>query len=96
MCSVNTSITDRQREILSFLRSHRLATGQPPSSREIQRQFGFKSQNSVMNHLRALAKKGLIEQPAGRVWVCREDVIEDEMIAMPVLGQIRAGAPHLQ
>ena len=93
MCSMNTIPTDRQREVLGFLRSHRISTGQPPSTREVQRKFGFKSQNAVMNHLRALARKGLIEQPVGRVWVCREDLIEEESIALPVLGQIRAGTP---
>lgn len=59
-------LTGRQRDILSFLRKHHRITGMVPSVREIQKQFGFSSSNTVAGHLRALERKGCIQREAGK------------------------------
>lgn len=55
-------LTDRQREILSFIGQSIRERGYPPTLREIGTQFGIKSTNGVNDHLRALEKKGYLER----------------------------------
>lgn len=59
-------ITDRQREIMSFLLSQHAKSGVIASVREIQERFGFASSNAVASHLRALEQKGYIKRAAGK------------------------------
>src|SRR5258708_2922426 len=56
------ALTSRQREIYSFIRSKIQGRGYGPTVREIGLQFGIKSPNGVMCHLKALQKKGLIHR----------------------------------
>ncbi|GIW86886.1 MAG: LexA repressor [Isosphaeraceae bacterium] len=58
------SLTPRQREIYRFIRDKIQGRGYGPTVREIGAQFGIKSPNGVMCHLRALQKKGLIHREA--------------------------------
>jgi SOS-response transcriptional repressor LexA len=53
--------TAKQQEVLDFLKAYRKARGYSPSTREIQEYFGFQSQTAAVNHLKALAKKGLVK-----------------------------------
>ena len=57
-------LTSRQREIYSFIRSKIQGRGYGPTVREIGNEFGIKSPNGVMCHLKALQKKGLIHREA--------------------------------
>ena len=59
-------LTDRQREILDYVRGYAMEMGYWPSFREIQKHFGFKSTNAVMGHLRALESKGAIVRVPGQ------------------------------
>jgi hypothetical protein len=52
--------TERQLEILAFLRAYQESRGAPPALREIGEHFGIASTNGVSDHLRALHRKGLI------------------------------------
>jgi repressor LexA len=90
---MNTGITGRQQDVLTFLTSFQVSHGYPPSTREIQRHFGFKSQNAAMNHLRALARKNLIAQLGGRVWATKADEEKAATVSLPILGAIKAGQP---
>lgn len=58
-------LTDRQSEILSWIRRYVSENGYPPTIREIGKQFGIGSPNGVMCHLRAFEKKGLIVRGGG-------------------------------
>ena len=58
-------MTERQEEILEFIRQYQQDNHLPPSTRIIQRHFGFSSQNSVMSHLRALASKQQVSKLEG-------------------------------
>lgn len=56
-----TKLTRRQQEILTLIQSHMEATGSPPTRAEIAKAMGFRSPNAAEDHLRALARKGVIE-----------------------------------
>jgi len=59
-------LTDRQRQILDLIRRHIRVTGVPPTRAEIARILGFRSVNAAEDHLRALARHGVIELTRGR------------------------------
>ena len=58
--SEKPSLTSRQKEIYEFLKDKILNRGYGPTVREIGNEFGIRSPNGVMCHLKALEKKGLI------------------------------------
>jgi repressor LexA len=89
-------MTERQEEILDFIRLFQREKGVPPSSREIQRRFRLASQSTVIGHLRALANKGQIEQLAGRTWGLRAATVQAQLFEMSVYGTIPAGLPAMQ
>ena len=86
-------LTERQREMLEFLRSYQRQHGVMPSTRDIQKHFGFSSQTAAMSHLRALEKKGVIQRLAGlaRAVVFPQDLDRAEIVDVPVYGHIPAG-----
>ena len=57
---MDAKLTPRQQEILDFIRSTLEILGAPPTRMEICEAFGFASPNAAEDHLRALAKKGVI------------------------------------
>ena len=57
-------LTQRQDEIYRFLKDKILKRGYGPTVREIGAEFGIRSPNGVMCHLKALEKKGLITREA--------------------------------
>ncbi len=87
------SLTGRQAELLEYLRLYQRENGVMPSTREIQRHFGFASQTAAMSHLRALEKKGVIQRHAGkaRAVVFPADLDRAEVMDIPVFGRIAAG-----
>ena len=58
-------LTQRQQQILDLIRDHIDATGFPPTRAEIANQLGFRSANAAEEHLKALARKGVIELTSG-------------------------------
>ncbi len=98
------ALTTRQQEILSFIEHYEWRNGYWPSIREIQEQFGFKSTNAVMGHLRALEKKEMLKRIPGqaRTFCIHRphnakvpDIPADaiEVVDIPVIGDIAAGYP---
>ncbi len=85
-------LTDRQHQLVSFLRSYQRQHGVMPSTRDIQQHFGFASQTAAMSHLKALERKGAIRRLAGkaRAVVFPEDMDRDTA-DIPVFGLIPAG-----
>jgi repressor LexA len=88
-------LTARQQELLDYLRSYQRSNGVMPSTRDIQRHFGFSSQTAAMSHLRALEKKGAIRRHPhmARAVVFPEDLDRAEIVDIPVFGTIPAGMP---
>lgn len=84
-------LTGRQREVLDLIRRHLEDTGFPPTRADIARELGFRSPNAAEEHLRALARKGVIEMIAGAsrgIRLCEES-------GVPVVGRVAAGNPVL-
>jgi repressor LexA len=88
IASKDESLTERQTQLLNFLRDHQREHGVMPSTREIQRFFGFASQTAAMSHLRALEKKGVIQRYAGkaRAVVFPGDLDRPEVMNIPIYG----------
>ncbi len=61
-----TTLTEKQSAILDFIREEIKKNGFAPSTREIQRHFGFASQTAAVQHLRALESKGAIARGANK------------------------------
>jgi repressor LexA len=86
-------LTEKQEAILDYVRAVQAERGIPPTTRDIQRQFGYASQNAAMNHLRALAKKGAVEQIDGRTWGLKARLVQSQLFTIPLYGSIPAGRP---
>jgi repressor LexA len=89
-------LTERQQAVLDFIREAQQRRSIPPSTREIQRHFGFKAQNAAFCHLRALAAKGLLVQLDGRTWGLKASEVQGHLFTLPVFGTIPAGLPAMQ
>ena len=61
----HTTLTPRQQQILDLIQDAIARTGAPPTRAEIARTLGFKSANAAEEHLKALARKGVLELVSG-------------------------------
>ncbi len=86
-----TRLTPRQQEILDFIRNTLEILGAPPTRAEIATAFGFASHNAAEEHLRALAKKGVIVIEPGAA----RGIRLVEQLGLPLIGRVAAGSPML-
>jgi repressor LexA len=98
-------LTNRQEDILAFIKQFTLESGYPPTLREIGKHFQISSTFGVKRHLDALVKKGFIniESNASRgisfIRKSSDDFIErtigddDAFIKIPIIGRVAAGLP---
>jgi repressor LexA len=98
---MTANLTDRQREILELIARHIRSTGVPPTRAEIARSLGFRSVNAAEDHLKALARHGVIELTRGRSRGIRlleggagQGGLQEEG-GLPVIGRVAAGRPIL-
>jgi repressor LexA len=84
-------LTPRQEEILDFIRNSLEVLGAPPTRTEICSAFGFASPNAAEDHLRALAKKGVIVLEPGSA----RGIRLVEQLGLPLIGSVAAGSPLL-
>ncbi len=89
------TLTPRQREIYSFIKSKIHGRGYGPTVREIGTHFQIKSPNGVMCHLKALQKKGLIhrEPNMSRAIQLLDDSPTASAAGLRLVGRIAAGQP---
>ena len=85
-------LTERQAEILQFIRETIEETGFPPTRAEIARALGFASANAAEDHLKALARKGAIELAGGGM---ARGIRLAEPPGLAVIGRVAAGQPIL-
>lgn len=102
-----SKLTDRQQQILDFIRQAVTRTGFPPTRAEIAQALGFRSPNAAEDHLKALARKGAIELTAGASRGIRlKEAATTSVQAMlpipalaqlmlPLIGRVAAGSPIL-
>ena len=88
-------LTERQEEILDYVRGYQRAQGVPPSTRDIARQFSV-NQATATGHLQALAKKGAVDKLADGKWGLKASAVQAQLFSAPVYGAIPAGLPAMQ
>lgn len=108
--TLEASLTQRQREVLEYIRSSVRERGYPPSIREIGEAVGLTSTSSVAHQLRTLERRGLLKRDPHRPRAV--NVRDDQRTPppgadataephrpsaayVPVLGRIAAGGPIL-
>jgi repressor LexA len=103
--SQDRDLTDRQRQVLDFIKSETEKHGYPPTVREIGEALGLSSPSTVHAHLAALEAKGLLERVKGKPRAVevfgrgsRRDVTPSQfgnVVELPVVGSVAAGVPTL-
>lgn len=93
-------ISERQKEILEFMKSEILNKGYPPSVREICEAVNLKSTSSVFSHLERLEKNGYIRRDPTKPRAI--EILDDnfnltrrEVVNVPLIGTVAAGTPLL-
>jgi repressor LexA len=92
-----TELTRRQQQILDFILKWQRTEGATPTFREIADQFGFRSPNSVTEHVRLLRKKGVLVTEPGKARSLRVTSplakLRSRVVDIPLFGSIPAGLP---
>ncbi|WP_299017243.1 transcriptional repressor LexA [uncultured Photobacterium sp.] len=90
-------LTPRQQEVFDLIKAKIEDSGMPPTRAEIARELGFRSANAAEEHLKALARKEVIEIIPGAsrgIRLLVTDQGSDEQ-GLPLIGQVAAGEPIL-
>jgi repressor LexA len=89
-------LTARQQDVLACIRNAIEHTGFPPTRKDIALQLGFRSANAAEDHLKALARKGVIELVSGTSRGIRLLTESEPMPeGLPIVGRVAAGSPIL-
>lgn len=98
-------LTDRQRQVLEFIKAEIRRKGYPPTVRDIGEAVGLSSSSTVHSHLAALEAKGLIKRDPSKpraLEVLGHDHERQEthagmsgVVELPVIGSVAAGSPIL-
>src|SRR5215813_13986363 len=102
-------LTDRQQQVLEYIRSSIAHRGYPPTLREIGAHMGIRSTNGVNDHLRALERKGYLtreDMKSRALRPCESGDLpslpeqpanddDDSLVDVRVLGRVAAGLPLL-
>lgn len=102
----SNELSNKQLMILEFIKEQLLAKGYPPSVREICQAVGLKSTSTVHSHLNKLEKLGYIRRDptkpraieildGSNVFANNNNTVMQEMINLPLVGQVTAGEPIL-
>ncbi len=93
-------ITEKQKEILGYIKETILKKGYPPSVREICEAVHLKSTSSVHSHLETLEENGYIRRDPTKPRTI--EILDDEfaltrreVVNIPVIGTVAAGIPIL-
>lgn len=93
-------ITEKQRQILEFVKQEILRKGYPPAVREICDAVNLKSTSSVHAHLETLERNGYIRRDPSKTRAI--EIVDEnfnlgrrEVVNLPVVGTVAAGTPIL-
>jgi repressor LexA len=92
---VVTTLTERQKEIVDFLRRYRERRGISPTQREICEEFGYSSFGTLQKHIKLLMEKGVLVRDWNkrRSLVLAEEEKRSYAVEVPLYGRIAAGRP---
>lgn len=93
-------ISNKQQEILNYIKEEILKRGYPPTVREICETVKLKSTSSVHSHLETLEKNGYIRRDPTKpraIEICDDSfqMVRTEMVSLPIIGNVAAGQPIL-
>jgi repressor LexA len=95
-------LTDRQRQVLDYIKAEVRLKGFPPTVRDIGQAVGLSSSSTVHAHLSALEHKGLIRRDPTKpraLEVLERDAdaskARGDLVDLPVVGAVAAGSPIL-
>jgi repressor LexA len=89
-------LTARQQKVLDWIRRYLESTGMPPTRAEIAAGLGFSTASSAEDHLRALARKGVLQMTPGASRGLRlTEMPELPGTGLPLVGRVAAGTPIL-
>ena len=93
-------LTDKQTQILEYIRHEILAKGYPPSIREICQAVDLKSTSSVHAQLSSLEAKGYIRRDlikSRSIEIIDDDfsLTKRELVNIPIVGTVSCGQPIL-
>ena len=93
-------LSDKQQQILEFIKRRILDKGYPPAVREICEAVNLRSTSSVHSHLETLERKGYIHRDPTKpraIEITDDDfnLARREIINIPVVGTVTAGEPIL-
>jgi len=104
-------LTQRQQQVLDFIRESITQRGYPPTLREIGAHMGIRSTNGVNDHLRALERKGYLTRedmksralrPKQLGPVNNDNILpfasaapDSDIVEIPIVGRVAAGLPIL-
>lgn len=95
----NRKISNKQQEIMLFIKEEINRKGYPPSVREICKAVGLKSTSTVHGHLSRLEKKGYIRRDPTKpraIEILNSDIhTYSDTIKLPIIGKVTAGKPIL-
>jgi repressor LexA len=73
----------------------RLLAGSPPTVREVQQAFGFRSVQTAREHLEALVQDGRLGKDKGKSRGYRLSPLDAPTVLVPLLGRVQAGSPDM-
>ena len=93
-------ISDKQAQILEYIKDQIMEKGYPPAVREICEAVHLKSTSSVHSHLATLEKRGYIRRDPTKpraIEICDDNfqMLRTETASLPVVGGVAAGEPIL-
>lgn len=90
------NLTSRQSEVLASIRDYIERHGFPPTIAELTTLLGIRSPNAARDHLRTLARKGVIAlTPAASRGIRLLTVPNNASTDLPIVGRVAAGSPIL-
>lgn len=96
---MNDELSERQRQVLGFIKQEIRRRGYPPSVREIGEALGLSSSSTVHGHLNRLEEKGIIRRDPTKpraIEILDEDMLPSKpVVNLPVVGRVTAGIPIL-
>ncbi|MCX6149203.1 MAG: transcriptional repressor LexA [Ignavibacteriales bacterium] len=103
---MKNELTERQEEVLNFIKEHLNEKGYPPTLREIGKRFNIVSTFGVKRHLDALGKKGKINVDSNisrsitivnlnQLKAKEEKELQRSPNEIPIVGRVAAGLPIL-
>lgn len=90
-------LTNRQKDVLNYIKSYVANHGYPPAVREIGSALGLSSPATIQSHITALENKGYIKKTNSKYRsleiIGTNEYLNEDVVEVPLLGKVTAGNP---